>query len=49
MAGGGTKSAGRVSPLRSLYFDEECNAQHDDLLPLLLLWPLAGAWMSESK
>jgi hypothetical protein len=29
--------------------DEESIAQHDSLLPLLLLWPLAGACMSESK
>jgi hypothetical protein len=31
-------------------FDEDVLAQHDALLlPLLLLWPYTGAWMSESK
>jgi len=36
-------------PPKERYLDDE-NAQHD-LPPLLLLlpWPLAGAWMSESK
>jgi hypothetical protein len=31
-------------------FDEDGRAQFDALLlPLLLLWPHTGAWMSESK
>jgi hypothetical protein len=34
--------------LKDWNFDDD--AQHDRLLlPLLLLWPPAGAWMSESK
>jgi len=35
-------------PLRVENSDDE-DAQHNLLLPLLLPWPLAGAWMSESR
>jgi hypothetical protein len=49
MAGRGTKSSGIARRLRNC-FDEDLHAQHDALLlPLLLLWPHTGAWMSETK
>jgi len=36
-------------PAEGYHLDEERNAQHDSLLPLLLLRLYAGVWMSESK